>query len=334
MQGIEAAQIRDLLVTQEFQDWYARYEQWHADREQLRRSYDDRVMHAILLAGDYEDLSAQAQAEFGEIDNNFEMLSEFEAQRSRTSAAWIEQSSAEAILEEHRQTASELQRKLDAARKQSGGAPDGVLEKRLESELRAANGRVEEANERVAGASERLTAETRRRAELWAQVEHAWSAAFRSAMARAEYALQARRLRGFSETVGPDDSCAERGARASAQGAAGTDSAGGGPVAAGEKAMRKRLQRLAQEAAEAFGCVLIEEFLYWPPIGDSNRALCVPLVGDDKHLNVQVAPLRLYEVKRVTGVDFVEPVPDVLDTGDDHRRLHDFFFAGRPQTAG
>ena len=87
-----------------------------------------------------------------------------------------------------------------------------------------------------------------------------------------------------------------------------------------------QLVQLLAQAEERFHCVAVSEFLYWPHEDDVRGALCVPLVGDMHHLNIQVAKLQIYSIERAKGLKYIEPLAqDVLDDVEDAVRLTRFF---------
>ena len=56
--------------------------------------------------------------------------------------------------------------------------------------------------------------------------------------------------------------------------------------------------------------------------------LCVPLIDEQSHFNIQIKALKVYQIERDKGLDFIEPVPDE-ELNDDDPRLNSFFLEGR-----
>ena len=83
---------------------------------------------------------------------------------------------------------------------------------------------------------------------------------------------------------------------------------------------------MRRQAEVAFHCVVIHSFLYWPDRDDLMSILCVPLMSDSNHLNLQVQACLVYRLGRQRGLDFIEPLAPAIDE-DDSRRLDAFFNA-------
>jgi hypothetical protein len=83
-------------------------------------------------------------------------------------------------------------------------------------------------------------------------------------------------------------------------------------------------------ARSRFECTLVEEFLYWPRQDDVRSAICVPLIAERQHFNIQISPLSIYQVERARGLEFIEPMVAEMGVPDDDPRLEHFFHEGRP----
>jgi hypothetical protein len=87
--------------------------------------------------------------------------------------------------------------------------------------------------------------------------------------------------------------------------------------------------RHLDHARKTFDCTVVDEFLFWPHVDDVQAALCVPLVDEQSHFNIQIKALKVYQIERDKGLDFIEPVTEE-DLGDEDPRLESFFNEGRP----
>jgi len=308
--------VREVLRLQGFSDWYLRYETLHRDLVELRAQDPDILTHTVLRAGEYEDLAHQAENTYASLDSSFETLSDYEQQRAATSYAWEDLGRAEYQLAEHRQVASELRASLTASRKDEQTPAVKAEEARLEAELNVEERLVEEWDKQVQEARVRFEHATEQRDELWRTVEDAWLRAFRANMARIEYAFLGKRARAAQEAM-------------SHAGESGAREGNGGSTEVEQARMESDLAALLEQAESTYDCVAIAEFLYWPHRDDMRAALCVPLVGDMHHLNMQVIKLQIYRVERAKGLKFIEPLPPV-DTDDDDGTRLDGFFLDRP----
>jgi hypothetical protein len=316
-------EILEILRSREFSDWYLRFETAFRDRAELWKQDPERVLHAVLRAGEYEDRAHEAEDTYSRLDTSFEMLAAYEQQRVATSEAWEELGRAEYQLAEYRQRASELRAEAAAAKKDAQDPNAAARHARVEAELKVLDRLIEECAEQVAGKDRLFNEETEKREALWRSVEEAWLIAFRANMARIEYGYLGRRMRAMVEIWSRDSSFGREGA---------AEAAGRAEVIEAELARAEAtLEDLLSKAAERFHCVAISEFLYWPQDDDVRGALCVPLVGDMTLLNMQVVKLQVYRVERAKGLSFIEPLAqESADDLEDASRL-DRFFADRPR---
>ena len=303
MQTKLIADVRAILDSGPFVAWHERYKVAASDWMAARRQDEDPLTDAILRAGGYEELAAIAEISFNALDSSFEELSHFESQRAHTSEIWTAWNGAESRLADFRHLASETSRSLDALKKADGNANAAQIAK-IADRLEALQLAIERASGDVASRSRELATETARSKELWATVEKTWTAVFRHAMEVVEYKYLARRWR---ECAGHAPSL---------------------PLTPGpsETDARAAFELLVAQAEQRFGAVLVEEFLYWLRTDNPRLGLCVPLVTDRDHLNLQVSALQIYEMHRDKGIEFLEPLPDcTVDPNAPDPRLEAFF---------
>ncbi len=313
-------EVHEVLRSADFSDWYLRFETAHKDREELQRQDPDLLEQLVLRAGEYEDLAHAAEETYARLDGSFESLAAYEEQRVATSIAWEELDRTELELERNRQRASDLRAGVQAVRKGEQDADSQAREARLAAELRLAERLVEEWAHQVDERTKLFAAETKRRDELWRVVEEAWLTAFRANMARIEYAYLGRRARQQIEQLVRDGPAAAPVVGETRLQALAEDRA----------RLEDQLRGLLSDAEERFACVAINEYLYWPDADDVKAALCVPLVGDMQHLNLQVHKLKVYRVERSKGLKSIEPLPESSGVADEDLNRLERFFADRP----
>lgn len=313
--------VRELIASKRFTDWFARYDTLYRNLQDLRHHDVDALVRAVLRAGEFEGEAASAEATYADLDSSFEYLGEYERQRGIASDCWINLGRLEHLLAEHRQEASELRAELTASHKKADARSHEVERARLENELKTAETMVTELAAQVEEAEDLLDTETKRRDNLWRVVEEMWMKAFRANMARIEYDFLTTRTRAEVDVLAREHAVPQ-----------GDNGAQEDDLETVEKRTAEAEQELIEaleEADGAFECAAIAEFLYWPQEDDRRGAVCVPLVGDRDHLNVQVDKLQVYRIDRNKGLKSIEPLPEVVDSDDDGVRLLDFF-SGRP----
>lgn len=319
MKAKTVQEVRKLLRSDEFIDWRDRYLKRRGDLENAHARFSDQLLHTVWRAGEYEDLSARAHTEFIELDDDFEALSAFEVQRQRTSDLWIELHKAEKVLEDHRQAASELRQKIEVRRKGRRMTANVDEFQRRESELGDLESVIENAAREAENTKAQFDEAVKDRDRRWVEVEIEWTQAFRANMARAEYIYAARRERAKSELAPKDQAGAQEKAEPSVDDE---------EINAEVDEIEQDLAALILEAEQKFGCILIVEFLYWPQQDDVRAAICVPLIHERDHLNLQITPSQVYEVERAKGIEFIAPVPEEDEDNDDPR-LEAFFLKNR-----
>ncbi len=322
MKAKSVKNVRRLVRSAEFKEWRDRYAALLEEVERAHGRFEDPITHTVWRAGELDDASARAHTEFIELDDDFEALSSFEMQRQKASELWIELHKVEKVLEDHRQAASDLRQKIEARRKGRRMTSSVDEFQRRQSELGDLEAVIESAAREVEEIRTSFDEAVVQREELWAHVETEWTEAFRANMARAEYAYAARRVRQHAELVNqqPETPAEDE------------ESGGDDEVQAIIDDLEGMIQELIQEAETEFGCILIAEFLYWPHQDDVRAALCVSLVEERHHLNLQINPLQVYEIERSKGIDFIAPVPED-DADADDPRLESFFLEDRPGVA-
>ena len=327
-------EVRDLIGSEPFNTWYSRYQtvrqaiQAARDRHfeveaesamvTLRAEYSQRRADECLFrAGECEDLGELAHAEFAEIENtSFEMLSEFETERRRTTESWQATDRLEKSFEDEKQRLREMQARIDTVRESKASEAQAEAD-RLEGRARELEHSIHRTEKDVEAARAKQGTLEQHKDSLWVDVEDAWSRAFQANIARTEYAYEGRRARGEAESLFGQSTTERRR----------IDALHAEAVQVKQRIfeLATELDKLLQTARDDFHCVLIEEFLFWPQKGNVATAWVVPLIDERHHLNIQVEALQLYQVERSKGLDFVEPVPEEGEAPPQDLRLDAFF---------
>jgi len=322
MEGKSLKDVRALIHGNEFHQWCDAYKALRQQIEDAHSQYSDEMLHTVWRAGELEDRSAEAHAAYIELERSFDALSEYEIERQRATDLWMALQGAEKRLEDQRATASEIRAKLEARKKGRRMTSSPQEFQRRESEIRELDTEMEKTAKECASIRERFEAVAAVRDQHWASVEHQWTDSFRSNMARAEFSYLAKRVRSDADNLSaqlgeraPHDPTPEEEARDAELDRQITE-------------LEEKLAAAAVEAEQKFNCVLVREFLYWPRHNEITTAWCVPLITERDQLNLQVEALRVYEIERARGIEFIEPLPEEREDEEDPR-LERFFLEGR-----
>ena len=164
--------------------------------------------------------------------------------------------------------------------------------------------------------------ESARKARLWEEVEGMWQESSRLSLTCAEKEMKARRVRRTAERL-----------------LAQSEAQKGEAMAQREKAEamekeRSRLEaeaeRLLARAAESFGCLAGEDFLYWGAAESNEIAYAFSLIDEPETYNLEVVAGGLYQVTLRKGVRFLEPVlKPRAPSADEDRRMEAYFLGDR-----
>jgi len=331
MRALRARDIGELVRSDDFRSWFETFtelrleidgfkdnrKQALAEIGHLRehaRELERLAEEGVMLAGELDDTAGHDRAAYAEIENDaFESLSEFETHRQTSTDLWAQASAAEKELEDRRLALAEMRLQFERA-------SDTSQRDSMEAQLKGLDQQVLDAGHAAHTARRRLDSSEKERDEHWRTVESSWSRSFRSRIAATEHAYQARRERKHAEL---------NFAAAEQEKARILDLEKF--VAEADNRLtvaRREFQKVTDDGGRAFGCVLIQDFLYWPAADGARDALCVPLIEESEHLNIAVKPLGIYRIDRQKGLDLLEPLISEDEGGDDPRLGS--FFSDRP----
>jgi hypothetical protein len=216
---------------------------------------------------------------------------------------WAEHGRAVLALREARARHEELvaqaemmelrsEKHLEEAREALAAAAQGKPRTQAEQALREA----EKEHERTRGEYEAFDG---RRHKLWDEVEEAWSKSCERALLAAEHGVMARQVRREAERLFKE--AEERRTRAKALRA---DAEAAGRERADTD--RKRVE-LLRVAAERFGCMAGDGWLYWRHKDDKRSAVAVSLADVPEGANLEVRALGIYTVGLQRGIGLLEP---------------------------
>jgi chromosome segregation ATPase len=271
---------------------------------------------ALYQAGEYEDTAARIEREAAEIENrSYEAVAQFEAQRLLASDLFSRMGACEHAL-------LTLQTEAKTLSASVAGAADAVRREELTRALRRKEGEVQRAERDLRDAAASYERENTRKLRLWEEVEQMWSRSLDLSLAVAEKRLRSRRTRQRAEQLFRE--AEEHKARVESLRHELEENA------RRREEIGRALEELRRQARQLMGCLVGEEFLYWPRRDDNQRAFCVPISDHATGFNIELRARTVYQVGRQRGVQFIEPLVQGRGIAEDaDRRLDDFFTAGR-----
>jgi hypothetical protein len=250
------------------------------------------AIDSLYLAGEYEDTAAQLLAEASEVENK----------------------SYEAVanFESQRIYVSDLFSRMGAVEHNflSAKAEAREVRERLEKELREATALYERENAR--------------KMSLWEEVEQMWARSLDINLGVSERRVKSKRARREAERLFRE---AEQHKRSSK-----TLQAEAAEAEQKKKEIQQTIEDLRTSARKLFGCLVGEEFLYWPRRENVNEVYCVPINDHAEGFNIELRAKNIYLISRQRGVEFIEPLPPAGETPEEEDgRIDDFFRSGRPE---
>ncbi len=322
MKSYRVNSLRELVSSSDFLTWHGKHSEMSLALRELEDkrealefdlniakyradSFQNFADETLFKAGDLEDQSARSEAQYAEIENDsFQLLSDFEDKSRDEEQARIELHGIEKVILDYKE-------RRDDRASQSGENDSKVKEladeiNSLEKQAAVARGKFEE--------------QSKLREALWERVEDTWGNAFRANMARSEFSYQGRRIHSKAESYFAKADEVRKEVAELSDDIAKTD----------ERLASARADRARHldDAKKNFDCTVVDEFLFWPNSDDVHAALCVPLIDEQSHFNIQIKALKVYQIERDKGLDFIEPVPDE-ELNDEDPRLNSFFTEGR-----
>jgi len=249
------------------------------------------AIDSLYLAGEYEDTAAQLLAEASEIENK----------------------SYEAVanFESQRIHVSDLFSRMGALEHNFLSAQTEAREERerLEKELREATVVYERENAR--------------KLSLWEEVEQMWARSLDINLGVSERRVKSKRARREAERLFKEAEQHKHSSKALQAEATEAEQK--------QKEIQQAIEDLRTSARKLFGCLVGEEFLYWPRRENVNEVYCVPINDHAEGFNIELRAKNIYLISRQRGVEFIEPLPPAGDVPEEEDgRIDDFFRRGRP----
>lgn len=279
-----------------------------------------RAIDALYLAGEYEDTAARLLADAAEIENkSYEAVANFESQRIRVSDLFSQMGAVE-----HRLMSAETEMRSRKLTLQAAGE-NGEREE-LERMLRRGEAEVKRLQKEQRDAAAAYERENSRKMNLWEEVEHMWTRSLDINLGVSERRVKSKHARRESERLFREAEQHKRKALALKNETDETKKK--------IEEIKLSIDNLRSSAKKLFGCLVGEEFLYWPRRENVNEVYCVPVNDHAEGFNIELRAKNIYLINRQRGVEFIEPLPPAEEVSvDEDKRIDDFFWSGRPNSA-
>jgi hypothetical protein len=276
------------------------------------------AIDSLYLAGEYEDTAAQLLAEASEIENkSYEAVANFESQRISVSDLFSRMGAVEhnflSAQSEVRRLRGLVESEKDRERKeelQKNLKRKEAEQQRLENEFREASALYERENTR--------------KMNLWEEVEQMWARSLDINLGVSERRVKSKRARREAERLFRE---AEQHKRSSKNLQAEANEAD-----QKQKDVQRAIEDLRTSARRLFGCLVGEEFLYWPRRENVSEVYCVPINDHAEGFNIELRAKNIYLISRQRGVEFIQPLPPAGEVPEaEDGRIDEFFQRGRPE---
>ena len=304
MKALWLREVQAILGREDFLKWW--------------RSLVDLEQKLAAVGSRFDELLAQVnlmdfRAEFTQknaIDSLY-LAGEYEdtAAQLLAEASEIENKSYEAVanFESQRIYVSDLFSRMGAVEHNFLNAQ--TERERLEKELRDATALYERENAR--------------KMSLWEEVEQMWARCLDINLGVSERRVKSKRARREAERLFKEAEQHKRSSKALQAEAAEAEQK--------KKEIQQAIEDLRTSARKLFGCLVGEEFLYWPRRENINEVYCVPINDHAEGFNIELRAKNIYLISRQRGVEFIEPLPPAGEVPEEEDgRIDDFFRRGQP----
>ena len=338
MKALWLREVKAILEREDFLEWWRALVEMGRERSQMGERHEEllaqanltdfraeltqkRAIDTLYEAGELEDAAALLLAESAEIENKaYEAVANFEAQRIAVSDLYSQMGAVEHNF-------LSVQTAVEQAKADLEKAADADRRKDISRQLRRKQESLSDWDRRLREASSTYERGHSRKMRLWEEVEQMWARSMDINLSVSEKRARSRRARKVAERLFKEAEGHKKSAESLSQQA---EHAGG---RAGE--LEQAIGRQRVEARRLFGCIVGEEFLYWPRRENNKEVYCMPIEDHPTGFNIELEARNLYLVDRQRGVEFIEPLPhgDGVAEGQD-RRIDDFFGGPAPGGAG
>jgi hypothetical protein len=277
-----------------------------------------KAIEVLYRGGEYEDVAAQLIAEASEIENkSYEAVANFEMQRIVCSDWFSRMGRAENDLLKTQDRIREKQALLLANQKSE-------QRKKLQQDLKLKEADLSRNQRELRETSATYERENNRKIRLWEEVEQLWVRSLDINLSVSERKIRSKRSRQESEELFKQAEQFKQSAEVLKREC---DQASQKQVD-----LQRQIDELRSSARRLFGCLVGEEFLYWPRRESNKEVYCVPLADHPDGFNIELQARNVYLVNRQRGVEFIEPVPPFGEAREEQDNRIDAFFSAGPGT--
>ncbi len=339
MKSLRLSELRELVHSAEFANWWDEFIRAGTEVTEKAQRADELQAQATIMdqraelaqrhaadtlsrAGEFDDEAARLSAEAQEIENrSLELIGQYEEFRFKVSDIWYRLGAAERNLEEMREAPAVPI--PEAPKSPAKGGPKGSKKGGAKQKAEQREILLKQAERNYTILKQEYERESRRKGELWNEVEQLWERTFAIALLTAERSADAKRVRRDSERLFQEAEERRTRARQLRQ-----ESEAG--VREDESA-RLHARQILAGAREKLGCIPGERFLYWRQKENEKGAYALALFDDAETYNIEVKALAIYSVSRQRGVGFLElaraGMAATAEEGD--RRFEEYFLGPR-----
>ena len=332
MKALWQREVQAILQRQDFVKWWESLVSLESKKEQIQARHQEllaqvnlmsfkaeltqkNAIDSLYLAGEYEDSAARHLAEAAEIENkSYEAVANFEGQRIEVSDLFSKMGAVEHRFLTRQAEAQSLRITMEGTKEKDKKAE---LKRHLKSKEKELS-RTEKDLRESSAIYER---ENSRKMSLWEEVEQMWARSLDINMGVSERRIKSRQARRVAEVLfreAEDHKHKSEALQIEAETA---------------KKKSDEVERAIDDQRSAarkfFGCLVGEEFLYWPRREDVNEVYCMSINDHSEGFNIELQARSIYLIHRQRGVEFLEPLPQEgkARIKKDHR-LDDFFTKG------
>ncbi len=329
MKALRSNELAAILNRDDFRSWWQNLISICDRLDHLRTRHEEMLSQIGLLefkaestqkiaidelyrAGEWQDAAAMLVAQASEIENrSFEAVANFENQRILVGDLSSKIGAMEHRLLELQTEMQELKSVLPEKKIQEKSEDPEKTIKRREIEL-------ERLQKELLENQVLFERGSRRKDNLWEEVEQLWGRSLDLILKVSERRVKSKRIRQKAEALFKD---AER-------------------YRIDVEALRKESEEVLQEkqdveitlseakhsARNDFGCLIGEDFLYWPSRLNNKEVFCIPLRSQSSGYNIELIAKKIYLIERQKGVEFIQPLPQIEESEkDDDVRIDSFF---------
>lgn len=337
MKALWLKEVKALLESDDFDQWWKTLLKLDGELSAVKDRHEELLAQANLTgfraeltqktaidtlykAGELEDAAALSLAESAEVENKaYEAVANFESQRIAVSELYSKMGAVEHHFLEVQAEMEELQKALS-------DADNDESRKEISRHLKRKQETLSDREKHLKDASSIYERGHERKMRLWEEVEQMWARSLDISLTMAEQRAKSRRARQTAERLFKE---AEQHKQSAADLSTESEQA-----AVKMEEIHRQIDQHRKEAKRSFGCIVGEEFLYWPRRENNKEVYCMPILDYSSGFNLELEGRSLYLVTRQRGVEFIEPLPPeggIVDS-DDHR-LDDFFMKPDKKTS-